>query len=186
MVTLAYDVAPADYEAFNLHWAMHPRLRARWRRQMIAMVLLVPWMPVLVLNVIDNGFRDIELVPDVLVPAGAALLVLAILIPISYAIYPWRVRRAVRTMLGRAPNEDFLGSKRLEATEQGLRLSGRASSASYDWSAVQGIEETASHLFVMLGSAIAIIVPKRGQADAVVDALRAAIRKHAGAPHTVP
>ena len=50
--------------------------------------------------------------------------------------------------------------------------------------AVTGLQETPELLLVMLGETLAIVVPKRGQADATLDALRAAVRNRPGAAAT--
>lgn len=173
---LVFEVTPADYEAFNLHVAFGPRLRARWRWQFAviyggAAALLVG------ANLFIFGTARFDLVDHLLVPvlivAGAA----AVVTPLAYLAHRWNVRRVVRVMLGHAPREEYLGRKELTATPEGLVEAGKVSRAEYGWAAVTGVEESASVLLVMLGQTKAIIIPKRDLDAATESSLREALHR---------
>ncbi len=82
-------------------------------------------------------------------------------------------------MIGRAPREDYLGHKRIEANAEGISVTGANSTNRYGWAAVTGLQETPELLLVMLGAMMAIVIPTRGQDDARLDALRALVRARA-------
>ncbi len=174
-VVLDVDVTLPDIEAFNLHVAFSPRLRRRWIWQFVAIygalcVLLVAW------NLLTFGRDGFEWVAHALAPVLIISALAAVLTPISYALHRWNVRRVVRTMIGRAPREDYLGHKRIEANAEGISVTGANSANRYGWAAVTGLQENPDLLLVMLGEMLAIVIPKRGQDDARLDALRALVR----------
>lgn len=173
-VTLDVEVTLPDIEAFNLHIAFSPRLRARWRGQFIALYLGLSLLLV-GLNLFTFGIAGFDWVPHLLGPMAALGLIAMLVIPLSYALHRWNVRRVVRTMVGRTPREDYLGRKRIEATADGIAVTGTNSLNRYGWDAVTGLQETADILLVMLGETFAIVVPKRGQDAARLEALRALV-----------
>ncbi len=91
-IAIEVDITLPDIEAFNLHAAFSPRMRARWRRQFVAIygalcVLLVAW------NLLTFGRDGFELVPHALAPVLIISALAAVLTPISYALHRWNVRR---------------------------------------------------------------------------------------------
>lgn len=174
-IALEVEITLPDVEAFNLQVAFSPRLRARWRRQFVVIyvgvaVVLVGW------NLLAFGVAGFDWVAHALAPLLIITALAAVVTPASYALHRWNVRRVVRTMIGRAPREDYLGRKRIEATARGISVTGANSSNTYGWAAVTGVQETDALLLVMLGETLAIIVPKHGQDAARLAALRAMVR----------
>jgi hypothetical protein len=178
-VALDVDVTLPDIEAFNLHIAFSPRLRARWRGQFIAIYLVILALLVFA-NLLTFGPAEFDWVVHALVPVLIITVVALVVTPLTYALHRWNVRRVVRTMVGRAPREEYLGRKRIEATAQGIALSGAHSQSLYGWAAVTGLQDTPDLLLVMLGETFAIIIPRRGQDEALLDALRAMVEARMG------
>ncbi|MBB5690771.1 YcxB family protein [Roseomonas alkaliterrae] len=184
-VRLDVEVTMPDVEAFNLLVAFSPRLRARWRRQFLliyglAAVVLPGW------NLYSLGLAGFDPLAHGIVPLLILGVLAAIVTPLSYAAHRWNVRRVVRAMVGRSPREDYLGPKRIEASPEGISVSGANSLNRYGWDAVIGLRETEGLLLVMLGETLAILVPKRGQDPARLEALRAMVRARAAPPETKP
>lgn len=176
-VSLTVEVEPRDYEAFCLHVAFRPRMRARWRRQFIAMyggvlVLLVG------ANLYTFGLQGFDPFAHLIAPALILAAFAVVFTPLSYVLHRWNVRRTVRAMLGKAPRDEYLGTKRIEATAEGIAVLGAASQSRYAWTAVTGVEEADGLMMVMLGETMAILVPMRDQPAEAIGALRAAIRRH--------
>lgn len=179
-VALDVEVTMPDIEEFNLLVAFSPRLRARWRRQFVAMYAtlggaLVGW------NLLAFGVSGFDWVTHGLAPLLILGAIALAVTPVTYALHRWNVRRTVRAMVGRTPREDYLGRKRIEAAADGITVTGANSVARYGWDAVTGLQETAGILLVMLGETLAIVVPKRAQDAARLEALRALVR-HRAAP----
>jgi hypothetical protein len=173
-VTLDVEVTLPDIEDFNLLVAFSPRLRARWRRQFMLMyglvgVLLIGW------NLFAFGLARFDPVQHALAPLLILAAFAAVVTPLSYVAHRWNVRRVVRVMVGRSPREDYLGRKRIEVTADGIAVTGANSANRYGWDAVVGLRETNGLILVMLGETLAILVPKRGQDGAALDALRALV-----------
>jgi hypothetical protein len=75
----------------------------------------------------------------------------------------------------------MVGRMRLDIGPQGLLLVKPGGEARFAWGSVSGIEEAPGQVFIMLGRLMAIVVPIRGIAASDLDALRAVVRRHAGA-----
>ncbi|MBR0666764.1 YcxB family protein [Roseomonas hellenica] len=181
MIRLEYDVTPADFEAFNLHIAYQPRLRAQRRRQAIAILIFFP----IVVMTIGLLFPPPKGGPDLIwylaAQLGFGLVVAVAMILFSHLAFRRRLRAQVRTMLGRNPRESFLGKQQLEVGPEGVTIDSPLLRATYRWPAVVGAEETEAHLFIMLGEVYGIIVPKRGQDAAALAALRSTVAASARA-----
>jgi hypothetical protein len=180
MIRLEYDVTPADFEAFNLHVAYRPRLKAQRRRQAIAILVLFP-LAVVAMGLFFRGKGGPDLVWFVLAQLAFGLVAAAAMILLSHLAYRRRLRAQVRSMLGRNPRESFLGKQQLEAGPEGVTIDSPLLRATYRWPAVVGAEETGAHLFVMLGEVYGIIIPKRGQDAAALAALRSTVAASARA-----
>jgi hypothetical protein len=182
-LTLDVEITMPDIEAFNLHVGFSPRLRARWRRQFVAIygslgAVLIAW------NLLAFGVSGFDWVSHGLAPLLILGAIALVLTPVTYALHRWNLRRAVRAMVGANPREDYLGRKRIEATPDGIALAGTNSHSRYRWDAVTGLQETDGLVLVMLGETLAILVPKRGQDEPRLEALRAMVRGRAQ-PSTV-
>lgn len=181
-ICLDVEITLPDIEEFNLLVAFSPRMRARWRRQFMAMYALAA-VAVVGWNLSSFGPAGFDLVSHALAPLLMLGVCAAAVTPLSYVLHRWNLRRVVRAMVGRAPREEYLGHKRIEATAEGIEVSGANSVNRYGWEAVAGLRETDGLILVMLGETIAILVPRRGQAAAALDALRAMVAAHmAGGP----
>jgi len=180
MPALAYTITPDDYVAFCLHQATRPDRRRRQRIMVTAIGLAVAFGPVLVPWALGSApFKTVlAQLPMTLV---LAVLLQAILHPVAGPLHRFSVRRGARQILGRRPSGTFLGPWQLWTTEDGLQARGSESSTQIAWSAVQGLSETAEHLFVSLGPAQSLIVPKRGLEREALDAFKAAVRERAPA-----
>jgi hypothetical protein len=179
LVLLEVDVTTSDIEAFNMHVGCGPTMRARWRRQHIMLAATTAAI-VVVWNWLDAGIAGFSWYAHVLVPVAAIVILFAAVSPLNLAMHRWSLRRGLRAQLRRSPGETYLGPQRIEVTAEGIAVTGSVSRGVYGWAAVSGLQETPALILVMLGETMAVVVPKRGQADAALEALRAAVRKHAG------
>lgn len=182
MIRLEYDVTPTDFEAFNLQVAYRPRLKAQRRRQAITLLILFPLAVVAVGQMFPRARGGPDLIWHVAAQLAFGLVAAAAMILFSHLLYRWRLRAQVRRMLGRNPRESFLGPQQLELGPEGVTIDGAHLRATYRWPAVVGVEETDAHLFIMLGEVYGIIIPRRGQDEAALAALRATVAASARAP----
>jgi hypothetical protein len=179
-VAIEVDITLPDIEAFNLHIGFAPPLRARWRRQFVAIYGAL-FLLFVALNLVQSGWAELDWSVDLMVPVVSVAVVALVLTPAAYALHRWNLRRAVRAMIGTPPREAYLGRKRIEATAQGITVSGADSTSTYGWAAVTGLQEPPGLLLVMLGETLAVVIPHRGQDAARLDALRAMVRAQLGA-----
>jgi len=168
MVSLAFDITVEDFEAFNLHLTeAGGRRRKRWRNHAIFFALMAGVMTAYyAMNEVLDDPADLPLL------YGAPLGFAFVLLVIFETLRPWLLRRQIRTLLGRAPRDAFLGPKRLDATAEGLTVTAETSTTQCAWAAITHVEETPLYIFLMLGNASGIIIPKRGQAETAIAALR--------------
>lgn len=181
MIRLKYEVTPEDFQAFNLHIAYRPRLRAQRRRQAVAILVLFPLAVVIIGQMFPRAGGGPDLIWYILAQLAFGIVAAAAMILLSHMAYRRRLRGVVRTMLGRNPRESFLGKQQLEAGPEGVTVESAHLRATYRWPAVVGAEETEAHLFIMLGEVYGIIVPKHGQDAAVLAALRSTVAASARA-----
>ncbi len=159
MTRLTYVVGVEDYAAFSERMVAGPQMRAKQWKQLALGALIWPLVTVAFFLVLDTD-RPI----DVRVLVGVAVLAFLIgglLMLVSFLIYPSRVRRMARAMLGSEPTESFLGTQELSIDAAGLTLEGGGVVSHYSWPAIKRLDETNGHLFIMTGRIHGIIVPKR-------------------------
>lgn len=174
MVHLNYDVAVADYEAFNLNIVCGPGVRRQWWQQ-LAFSLIV-WPALAGAYVAWDGGTPAEIART----AGLIFVLVLLFVGGAFAMYPRRVRKLLRRMLGSEPRETFLGPQRLEVGPDGVALEGGGVKAHYAWSAIDGLDETAEHLFLMTGKVHGIIIPKRALDASDLARLSACVRASIG------
>lgn len=174
---LVFDVTVADFEAFNLHHGhMSGRRAKRWRNNAVFMLVMAAMLTAYyAYREFPGDTADLPLLYGV--PLGFAATVLLAF----EGLRPWFIRWQIRTMLGRAPRDAFLGPKRLEANAEGLTVTAETNTTHCAWAAITATEETATHIFLMLGNASGIIIPKHAQPEAALSALRDLVAAHIGA-----
>ena len=151
-ITLTYTLEREDHLALALHTVRTDFLQRR-RTQINRIVLalaLALWMIFLA-----RVFNFSGLVGVALLSAGMGIL--------GYWLYPRLVEAAIRqqTTAFYNRNPGARGEQTLTLTE--TELTGRSSKSEvrFELSAVQRLEQSPTHLFVMLGENNVIIVPKR-------------------------
>lgn len=177
MTALHYTVTPEDYVAFCLQQARRPDLVRRHRIMVTLLMLGIAFLPALLPWWLGNEpFKAVW-------PRLPTMLILAVLLQvIMHPIAAWLrragVRRAALALLGRSPSGTFLGPHRMWTSPEGMHFQGTQSESRIAWSAVTGLAETPDHLFVLIGPAQSVILPKRGQNPADVAGFRAAVQAH--------
>ncbi len=109
---------------------------------------------------------------------AVGLGILALLALAYEYVLPSLVRMNTRRMLKRQPDELFLGRHQLDFGPDGITDTTATASGRMDWSDVRRVEETPQHLYVILGTLQGVIIPKRGQDAATLDAVRTQLRAH--------
>ena len=102
-----------------------------------------------------------------------ALLALAY----EFALPPL-VRMNTRRMLKKQPDDLFLGRHQLDFGPDGISDTTATASGRMEWADIRRVEETPQHLYVILGTLQGVIIPKRGQDAATLEAVRAQLRAH--------
>ena len=174
MTSLTYTVTPDDYIAYNVHLAAKPHFVRRFRiRSLLSGAIFLVSIAVvltLILGMPDKGFPD--WMPLFM---GLVLLVEGVMWAAARPLQRAQVRVAVRAQLGPAPSGTFLGPHRMEAASDALHSNGPMVRSIIAWPAVRTLEETPDHLFIVLGGAQSLIVPKRDLAPEALLAFKAAI-----------
>ena len=100
---------------------------------------------------------------------------------ITLARHALRARDFQSAMAPR-PGGSFLGTHRFVLGESGLRVWSPAGESTLRWEAVLGVHETSEHLFVMLDTSTAIVIPKRCLVRPSPLQVRGWIERHAKLP----
>lgn len=174
MVRCDYEVLPEDIAAFRLHVAARPALR---RAAMLRYLLLLAVLPagVLLIAWIAGGLRPLRLTPGTLVPVAMPSLLGLAVMPFFGMMRRSAARRgAILQVAGRAKGV-LTGPVSLGISAEGVSVRMPAVTSLYGWEVIEGVEETPTHLFIVLGPWLGIVVPKRGLDAATVAAVAAAI-----------
>lgn len=178
---MTVDLTADDYAEFAAYVYKRPELR---RRRYLSHLRFAVLMVVVLLGYLmwqtwdGHGPNWGALLPVYFEGLAVGLGILALLALAYEFVLPWLVRMNTRRMLARQPDGLFLGRHQLVFDADGIQDSVAAASGRIDWADVRRVEETPQHLYVILGALQGVIIPKRGQAPATLDAVRAQVRKH--------
>ena len=162
MMRLTYAVGVEDYAAFSERMVAGPQMRSALWKQLALGALLWPLLVVAFFLVAGMWSDEPARVRVVVSVATIALLLGTLLMLVSALVYPSRVRKMARAMLGREPSESFLGRQELTVDAEGLTLEGGGVVSRYSWPAIRRLDETKDHLFIMTGRVHGLIIPKHG------------------------
>lgn len=178
---MTVDLTADDYAEFAAYVYKRPELR---RRRYLSHLRFAVLMVVVLLGYLmwqtwdGHGPNWGALLPVYFEGLAVGLGILALLALAYEFVLPWLVRMNTRRMLARQPDGLFLGRHQLVFDADGIQDSVAAASGRIDWADVRRVEETPQHLYVILGALQGVIIPKRGQAQATLDAVRAQVREH--------
>jgi len=183
------DMTADDYADFAAYVYKRPELRRRRYRSHLrfAILMVVALLAYLVWQTWDGqGPNWGQVLPAYFQGLAVGLGILAVLALAYEYLLPALVRKNTRRMLARQPDELFLGRHRLDFGPEGILDSTATASGRMDWSDVRRVEETPEHLYVILGTLQGVIIPKRGQDAATLDAVRAQLRAHVADTQLMP
>ncbi len=154
-MTVHFALSGDDYAAFNLHWnRTSDVMRRRWRRAWVLLGVMT-LVPALI------SFAEMKNNPRAAVFMGfiaVAMLVWIAAIALSRRRVASRaIHKLFRGMTGRA----VVGPRTLTISPAGIETEMDVASSTHKWIAIEAIHTDAHHAFLYLGSAAAIIVPKR-------------------------
>ncbi|WP_144638475.1 YcxB family protein [Bordetella genomosp. 13] len=179
--SMTVDLRADDYAAFVQRAHQQPAVRRqRWARHKRFAVITVIGLAALLLSRAWNG-GDVAWAPflrDFALAVVLGLGALALLVLGFERLLPVLIRANVRRLLRQQADQPFLGVHRLAFGPDGIDDTTDSASGRVPWEAVSRVEESADHLYVMLGGAQGVIVPKRGQSEAVLAEVRAVLRQH--------
>ncbi len=147
-----------DLFAYNMFYVAHSE---EARRQM--RIARITWS-ILVITLVAIMTFIIYAIGIIQTIAGCtfSLIIMSVL---YVSLVLWSHRRSVRRRIRRLVNEGeknaLLVPRTLKLTEEVLSSDGALTGGWVRWKAVNGIIETEEHLFILLGPALAHIIPKR-------------------------
>ncbi|MGS1006235.1 YcxB family protein [Achromobacter anxifer] len=170
-----------DYADFAAYVYKRPELRRRRYRSHLrfAVLMIVALLAYLIWQTWDGKAPNWGRILPVYFQGLAVGLGILALLALAYEyVLPSLVRMNTRRMLKRQPDELFLGRHQLDFGPDGITDTTATASGRMDWSDVRRVEETPQHLYVILGTLQGVIIPKRGQDAATLDAVRTQLRAH--------
>ncbi|MEJ2919710.1 YcxB family protein [Bordetella avium] len=181
-VSLQVDLTLQDYEDFvSYAHRRAPLTRRRLRGHLrFAATILVGLLLLAVARTRDaEGHMDwAAAMPTFLEWAVVAIVVLALLSLSFERLIPALGRSNVRRALKQAPENPFLGRHRLDFSAEGVRDTGERETGSLPWDLVRDAEETEEYLFLFIAPLQGVIIPKRGQREEDLQAVRAVMRTY--------
>lgn len=175
------EMTADDYADFAAYVYKRPELRRRRYRSHLrfAVLMIVALLAYLIWQTWDGNMPNWGRILPVYFQGLAVGLGILMLLALAYEyILPALVRMNTRRMLKRQPDELFLGRHQLDFGADGITDTTSTASGRMDWSDVRRVEETPQHLYVILGTLQGVIIPKRGQDAATLDAVRTQLRAH--------
>ncbi|MCW0211298.1 YcxB family protein [Achromobacter veterisilvae] len=178
-----------DYAEFAAYVYKRPELRRRRYRSHLrfAILMIVALLAYLIWQTWDGKGPDWGRILPVYFEGLAVGLGILALLALAYEFaLPPLVRMNTRRMLKKQPDDLFLGQHRLDFGPEGISDTTATASGRMDWSDIRRVEETPQHLYVILGTLQGVIIPKRGQDAATLEAVRAQLRAHVADTQLAP
>lgn len=186
---MVVDLTADDYADFAAYVYKRPELsRRRYRSHLrFALLMIVALLAYLIWQTWDGKGPNWSLLLPVYFQGLAVGLGILALLALSYEyVLPGLVRMNTRRMLAKQPDTLYLGRHELDFGPEGISDTTASASGRMDWADVRRVEETPQHLYVILGTLQGVIIPKRGQDAATLEAVRAQVRAHVADTQLAP
>ena len=178
---MVVDLTADDYADFAAYVYKRPELRRRRYRSHLrfGILMIVALLAYLIWQTWDGKRPNWGAILPVYFQGLAVGLGILALLALAYEyVLPGLVRMNTRRMLAKQPDTLYLGRHELDFGPDGVTDSAASASGQMAWTDVRRVEETPEHLYVILGTLQGVIIPKRGQEAATLQAVRAQIRAH--------
>lgn|GEM_PF-4419790 len=142
---------------FNIFRAERPEAKARYWKSFIKTFLVWLVIGLLGLAAVKNSTREQASSTSLLVYGAAAFAVF-----IAYlACRKLLVRSSLRKAISSKPGAVLEGPVDIVMDDKGIECNGEGSRSMIEWRIVKRIEETPTHIFLMLSDIQALLIPKR-------------------------
>lgn len=178
---MVVDLTADDYANFAAYVYKRPELRRRRYRSHLrfGVLMIVALLAYLIWQTWDGkGPNWGALLPVYFQGLAVGLGILALLALAYEYVLPGLVKMNTRRMLAKQPDTLYLGRHELDFGPDGVTDTTATASGHMAWSDVRRVEETPEHLYVILGTLQGVIIPKRGQDAATLQAVRTQMRAH--------
>lgn len=178
---MVVDLTADDYADFAAYVYKRPELRRRRYRSHLrfGVLMIVALLAYLIWQTWDGkGPNWGALLPVYFQGLAVGLGILALLAVAYEYLLPGLVKMNTRRMLAKQPDTLYLGRHELDFGPDGVTDTTATASGHMAWSDVRRVEETPEHLYVILGTLQGVIIPKRGQDAATLQAVRTQMRAH--------
>ena len=178
---MVVDLTADDYADFAAYVYKRPELRRRRYRSHLrfGVLMIVALLAYLIWQTWDGkGPNWGALLPVYFQGLAVGLGILALLALCYEYLLPGLVKMNTRRMLAKQPDTLYLGRHELDFGPDGVTDTTATASGRMAWTDVRRVEETPDHLYVILGTLQGVIIPKRGQDPATLQAVRAQMRAH--------
>ncbi len=178
---MVVNLTADDYADFAAYVYKRPELRRRRYRSHLrfGVLMIVALLAYLIWQTWDGkGPNWGAILPVYFQGLAVGLGILALLALAYEYVLPGLVRMNTRRMLAKQPDTLYLGQHELDFGPDGVTDSTASASGHMAWTDVRRVEETPEHLYVILGTLQGVIIPKRGQDPATLQAVRAQMRAH--------
>ena len=156
-IEFSYSIDRSDYIEFSLFRQNRPEARARyWKRFAVEFPV---WVVIgLVLLALMRGVLENYVPRSAMfyICLGMMLLVLPCL------VFRRQIQRfSIRQTIGSNPGATFEGRVDLALDDQGVDCRSDGTHSAMEWRAFHGVEESSTHIFLMLSEIQGLIIPRR-------------------------
>jgi hypothetical protein len=173
---IRYTLTAHDIAAMRLHM----RMGTPGYRRLLRLLLVIVGVVVIAESlVIIDDISHVNIMKAV--AFGVAVVIVAIFMDRIFALKPFSAvlkgsaTLAVRRALEGGGNRALLGQQRMTIGEAGIEIENDMMHTTISWRGVEKVERTGEHIFIILGSLSAYVIPKRAfgaghEADAFFEA----------------
>ncbi|OWJ66881.1 YcxB family protein [Inquilinus limosus] len=162
-IEFSYSLDRSDYVEFSVSRANRPELRARNRKRFA--VEFPVWVLIgLALLALMRGGLDKYITRSTVLFFCLGLM----LVGLACIVFRQQIlRRSIRRTIGSNPGATFEGRVDLTLDEQGVDCRSDGTRSRMEWRAFHGVEESPTHIYLMLSEIQGLIIPKRDLSPAL-------------------
>jgi hypothetical protein len=156
-IAFSYHITRFDFVEFSVFRANRPRSMSRYRTNFFVNFLI--WMVAgFVIMAVFGKFVRSHVSSNLIFIFCAVVFIVGIS---CFVFRRWFLRAAIRRSVGSQPGATFEGVVDFVMDGRGIDCGSDGSHTAMEWRTLQRVEETSTHVFLMMSDIQGLIIPKR-------------------------
>lgn len=175
-IAFSYQITRSDFIEFSISRANRPELKDRNRKSFFGNFLVWLVVGLGVMALFGKTMRNY-------VSSTSLLILWAIVVASCLSYLAFRKhfqRRSIQRAVGSRPGATFEGPVDLVLDGTGVECNSEGTHSTMEWRTIRRIEETPTHLFLMMSEVQALIIPKRDLSPELISDVRQYVGAHIG------